>query len=180
MQVHPAFEQLMDRRDIARARAAFDVCGGTGIVAAVSAAIGLDPPTLVFPVGDFVTLQSSGWCGDGAPAAPLRTCRLLKATSSARDLFGVEKEAGVVDGELVGAEVAAVPTHPSARAEPLPLELHVPIGKGAWLVRLIGSRKTIQVWRKGTAASLGGKGGKPLASLQFGDLRSKDRRRGRS
>ncbi|CAM9170099.1 unnamed protein product [Hapterophycus canaliculatus] len=178
--IHPSFEQLMDKRDIARARAAFDLCGGTGIVAAVSAAIRLDTPTLVFPVGDFLTLQSSGWCGDGAPAAPLRTCRLLKSNSSARDLFDIEKKAGVVDGELVSAEVAVAPASSAARAEPLPLELDAPIGKGTWLVRLIGSRKTIPVWKKGTMSTLGGKGGKPLASVQFGDLRSKDRRRGRS
>ncbi|CAM9409137.1 unnamed protein product [Scytosiphon promiscuus] len=178
--IHPAFEQVMDKRDITRARAAFDVCGGTGILAAVSAAIGLDPPTIVFPIGDFLTLQSSGWCGDGAPAAPLKTCRLLKESSNARDLFDVEKRAGVVDGELVSAEVAAVPSTSAVKAEPLPLEFDAPIGKGAWLIRLIGSRKGTRVWKAGAAVTLGGKEGKPLASVQFGDLRSKDRRRGRS
>lgn len=179
-QVHPAFVQLMDKDDIARARAAFDICGGTGIVTAVSTAVNVHPPALVFPVGDFLTMQSSGWCGDGAPTATLRTCRVLRASSTARDLFAVEKKEGVLDGELVSAEIAAAPTNSAARAEPLPLEIDAPIGKGVWLVRLAGSRKAAQMWKVRTAAASGGKGGKPLASVQFGDLRSKDRRRGRS
>lgn len=179
-QVHPAFMQLMDKDDIARARAAFDVCGGTGILAAISAAVDLHPPAIVFHVGDFLTLQSSGWCGDGAPTATLRTCRLTRASSTARDLFAVEKEEGILDGELVSAEIALPPTNSAGRAKPFPLEIDAPIGKGAWLVRLSGSRKAAQVWKVGTAAASVGKGGKPLASVQFGDLRSKDRRRGRS
>lgn len=180
MQIRPAFQQLMDKNDIERARAAFDVCGGTGIMAAVSAAVNLNPPTLVFPVGDFLTMQSSGWCGDGAPTATLRTCRLMRASLSARDVFAVEKEEGILGGELVSAEISAAPATSAARVEPLPLNLNAPIGKGAWLLRLVGSRKATQVWKVGTAAAAGGKGGKPLASIQFGDLRSKDRRRGRS
>eukprot|EP00752_Nemacystus_decipiens_P007085 g6347.t1 len=177
--VHPAFAQLMDKDDIARARAAFDICGGTGIVSAVSAAVNVHPPALLFPVGDFLTLQSSGWCGDGAPTATLRTCRVLRASSTARDLFAVEKKKNVLAGELISAEIAAVPAHSAERAEPLPLEIDVPIGKGVWLVRLTSSRKATQVWKEGKEAVSGGKG-KPLASVQFGDLRSKDRRRGRS
>lgn len=170
----------MDKDDIARARAAFDVCGGTGIVAAVSAAANLHPPAFVFPVGDFLTMQSSGWCGDGAPTSTLRTCRLMRAGSTARDVFAIEKQEGVLDGELVGAEIAAVPANSAVRAEPLPLEVDGLIGKGVWLVRLTGSRKPAQMWKVGTAAASSGRGGKPLASVQFGDLRSKDRRRGRS
>lgn len=180
MQIHPAFESLMDKKEITNARAAFDVCGGTGILAAVSTAIGLDPPTLVFPVGDFLTLQSSGWCGDGAPVATLRTCRLMRRNSSARDLFAVEKTEGVLAGELVGAEASLAPTSSAGRAEPLPLDLDAPIGNGAWLVRLTGSRKAAKMWNACPAGATDGKGGKPLASVQFGDLRSKDRRRGKS
>ena len=165
----------MDKNDIARARAVFDVCGGTGIVAAVSAAVSLNPPALVFPVGDFHTMQSSGWCGHGAPTATLRTCRLLRTTSTARDLFAVEKKEGILDGELVSAEIAAAPANSAGSAEPLPLEIDAPIGKGAWLVRLTGSRKAAQTWKVGTPAAKSGRG-KPLASVQFGDLRSKDRR----
>ncbi|CAN0178796.1 unnamed protein product [Ectocarpus sp. 12 AP-2014] len=178
--IHPAFESLMDKEEITNARAAFDVCGGTGILAAVSTAIGLNPPTLVFPVGDFLTLQSSGWCGDGAPVATLRTCRLMRGNSSARDLFAVEKKEGILAGELVGAEASLAPTNSAGRAEPLPIDLDAPIGNGAWLVRLAGSRKAAKMWNAGPAAATGGKGGKPLASVQFGDLRSKDRRRGKS
>lgn len=171
----------MDKDDISRARAAFDVCGGTGIVAAVSAAVNLHHPAVVFPVGDFLTMQSSGWCGDGAPTATLRTCRLMRASLTARDLFAVEKKEGVLDGELVSAEFAAAPANLAVRAEPLPLEIDAPIGEGVWLVRLTGSRKAAQLWKVGTAAASGGRGdGKPLASVQFGDLRKKDRRRGRS
>lgn len=161
---------------MARARAAFDVCGGTGIVAAVSAAVRLQPPALVFPVADFLTMQSSGWGGDGAPTATLRTCRLLRASSNARDLFAVEKKQGIFDGDLVSAEIAAAPANSAGIADPLPLAIDAPIKKGAWLVRLTGSRKAAQMWKVGAAP---GKG-KPLASVQFGDLRSKDRRRGRS
>lgn len=170
----------MDKRDIARARAAFEICGGTGVIAAASAAIDLHPPTLVFPVGDFSTMQSSGWCGEGAPPATLRTCRLMRASSTARDLFAVEKKEGVFGGELQSAEMCAAPANSATRAEPLPLDIDAPIGKGAWLIRLVGSRKAAQVWKVGAAAASFGKGGKPLASVQFGDLRSKDRRRGRS
>lgn len=180
MQIRPAFEQLMDKNDIARARWAFDICGGTGVLAAVSAAVSLNPPTLVFPVGDFLTMQSAGWCGDGAPAAALRTCRLMRATSSARDVFDVEKKEGILGGELVSAEISSAPATLAASAEPLPLELDAPIGKGVWLLRLVGSRKAAQLWKAGTATEPARKGGKPLASVQFGDLRSKDRRRGRS
>jgi len=170
----------MDKRDIARARAAFEICGGTGVIAAVSAAVNLHPPTLVFPVGDFSTMQSSGWCRDGAPPAALRTCRLMRASSTARDLFAVEKKEGIFGGEIQSAEICAAPANSTARAEPLPLELDAPIGKGAWIIRLVGSRKAAQVWKVGATAATVGKGGKPLASVQFGDLRSKDRRRGRS
>eukprot|EP00903_Cladosiphon_okamuranus_P013173 g12286.t1 len=177
--VHPAFAQLMDKDNIARARAAFDVCGGTGIVTAVSAAVNLKPPVFVFPVGDFFTMQSSGWGGEGAPAATLRTCRLLRASSTARDLFAIEKKQEVLDGDLVSAEIAAAPANSAGIVEPLPLEIDAPIEKGAWLVRLTCSRKAAQMWKVGAAPASGGKG-KPLASVQFGDLRSKDRRRGRS
>lgn len=170
----------MDKRDIARARAAFEICGGTGVLAAVSAAVNLQPPTLVFPVGDFSTMQSSGWCGDGAPPATLRTCRLMRASSTARDVFAVEKEEGVLDGELLRAEICAASSILAARAEPAPLEIDAPIGKGVWLIRLAGSRKAAKMWTVGAAAATGGKGGKPLAGVHFGDLRSKDRRRGRS
>lgn len=170
----------MNKKDIVRARSAFDICGGTGIMAAVTTAVGLDPPTLVFPVGDFLTMQSSGWCGDGAPVATLRTCRLMRASSSARDVYAVEKKEGIVGGELVSAEISSAPTTSEASIEPLPLGLDAPIGKGVWLLRLVGSRKAAQMWKVGTATAAGSKGGKPLASVQFGDLRSKDRRRGKS
>lgn len=169
----------MDKRDIARARAAFEICGGTGVIAAVSAAVDLHPPTLVFPVGDFSSMQSSGWCGDGAPRATLRTCRLMSASSTARDLFAVEKKEGIFDGELQSAEICAAPANSATRAEPSPLEIDAPIGKGVWLIRLVGSRKAAQVWKVGAAAATVGRG-KPLARVQLGDLRSKDRRRGRS
>lgn len=180
LQVRPAFEQLMDESDIARARAAFDACGGTGIIAAVSAAIALTPPALIFPVADFLTLQSSGWSGDGAPAAPLRTCRPMLASSSARDVFNVEKEEGILNGDLVNAEVVAARAGSTPPASPASIELDAPIGKGAWFLRLETNRKAAKVWTAGIAGTPGGKAGKPLASVQFGDLRSKERRRGRS
>lgn len=180
-QVRPAFEQLMDKNDIERARSAFDVTsGGTGILAAVSAAVALDPPTLVFPVADFVTLQSSGWSGDGAPAAQLRTCRVLRANSTARDVFAIETEDGVLSGELVGAEALAASADLTQAQEGLPLGLSAPIGKGAWVIRLETNRRAAQMWKAKTAVAPGGKVGKPLASVQFGDLRSKERRRGKS
>lgn len=180
LQIPSAFEQLMDMTAIARARAAFDLCGGTGIMAAVSAAVALRPPTLVFPVGDFVTLQSWGWGGDGAPTAPLRTFRLLRALSTARDVYSAEKSEGIASGDLVSAEIVPASADLAARESPLPLELDKAIGGGAWVVRLVTTRKAAQVWKVGAAAASGGRGGKPLAGVQFGDLRSKERRRGRS
>lgn len=179
LQIPPAFEPLMDKNDITRARAAFDIAGGTGVMAAISAAIALNPPTLVFPVGDFATLQSAGWGGDGAPAARLRTCRLLRASSSARDVFAVEKKEGILSGELIRADVLAASPGASAQAEPLSLELDAPISEGAWVLRLETNRRDAQVWKVAATAAPGGKAGKPLASVQFGDLRSKERRRGK-
>lgn len=173
----------MNKSDIARARAAFDACGGTGIIAAVSAAVALNPPALIFPVADFLTLQSSGWSGDGAPAAPLRTCRPMPATASARDVFNVEKGEGVLNGDLVSAEVVAAPAGSTPPASsPASIELDAPIGKGAWFLCMETNRKAAKMWTAGVVAggAHGGKGGKPLASVQFGDLRSKERRRGRS
>lgn len=165
-----------------KARAAFDICGGTGIIAAVTAAVALNPPALVFPVADFLTLQSSGWSGDGAPAAPLRTCRPMPAKSSARDVFKAEKGEGVLNGDLVSAEVVAARAGSTTPASPTSIDLDTPIGKGAWFICLETSRKPAKMWTVGVAvAAPGGKGaGKPLASVQFGDLRSKERRRGRS
>lgn len=179
-QIRPAFEQLMNKSDIARARAAFDTCGGTGITAAISAAVALNPPTLVFPVADFLTLQSSGWGGDGAPAAPLRTCRPMRATSSARDVFNLEKEEGVLNGDLVSAAVVVVQEGSAPPASPTSLEPDAPIGKGAWFLCMETNRKATKMWMVGVAGASGGKAGKPLASVQFGDMRSKERRRGRS
>ena len=179
-QIRPAFEQLMDKSDIARARSAFEACGGTGIIAAISAAVALNPPTLVFPVADFLTLQSSGWGGDGAPAAPLRTCRPMRSTSSARDVFNLEKEEGVLNGDLVSAEVVAAREGSAPPASPMSLELDAPIGQGAWFLCMETNRKATKMWTMGVAGAPGGKAGKPLASVQFGDMRSKERRRGRS
>lgn len=178
MQIRPAFEQLMNKRDIERARAAFEVCGGTGIIAAVSAAVALDPPTLVFPVGDFLTLQSSGWGGNGAPAAPLRMCRQLHPHSNTRDVFAVEKSEGILSGDLLSAEAVTASADETARAAPLSLEVDAQIGKGAWLVKLATNRKAAQVWKVDVAP--GGRSGKVLASVKFGDLRSKERRPGKS
>lgn len=169
----------MNKKDIERARSAFEICGGTGIIAAVSAAVALDPPTLVFPVGDFVTLQSSGWGGNGAPAAPLRICRQLHPHSNARDVFAVEKSEGILSGDLVSAEIVGASADEKARAAPLPLEVDAQIGKGAWFVKLAANRKAAQVW-KVDGATPGGRSGKVLASVKFGDLRSKERRPGKS
>lgn len=179
LQIRPAFEQLMNKDDIAKARSVFDICGGTGVLAAVSAAVSLSWPALVFPVGDFATLQSLGWGGDGAPSEQLRTCRLVKSSSSARDIFAIEKTEGVLSGELMSAEVLPASAVAAAPSRPVSLELDVPIGKGAWVLRLETNRKASQLWKMGAAAAPGGKTGKPLASIQFGDLRSKERRRGR-
>ena len=180
LQVRPAFEQLMDESDIARARAAFDACGGTGIIAAVSAAVALNPPALIFPVADFLTLQSSGWSGDGAPAAPLRTCRPMRANSSARDVFNVEKGEGILNGDLVSAELVAAHAGSMPPACSTSIELDAPIGKGAWFLCMETNRKAAKMWTAGVPGAPGGKAGKPLATAQFGDLRSKERRRGRS
>ena len=171
----------MDRNATTKARAAFDVCDGTGIMAAVSAAVALSPPTLVFPVGDFSTLQSSGWGGEGSPPAQLRTCRLLRASCTPRDVFEVEKKGGIyAGGDVTGAEVVPASADAGARAVPAPIELDAPIGPGAWAVRLTTSQKAAKVWRVGeVAAGSRAKADRPLASVQFGDLRSKERRRGR-
>lgn len=177
-QVHPAFEQLMDKNDVERARGAFDICKGTGVMTAVSATIALQPPTLVFPVGDFRTLQSCGWEEDGAPVAPLRTCRLCRAGDNARHIFAAEKAAGILGGELLGAELVSADADTEARNKPVALELDVPIGKGAWLLRLTTNRKPAQVWKMGATVP-GSKSNKTLASVQLGDLRNKERRRGK-
>lgn len=172
----------MDRNDIAKARAAFDICGGTGIMAALSAAVALAPPTIVFPVGDFTTLESSGWGGEGSPTARLRTCRLLRASSTARDVFAVEKSCGIYSGgDVSEAEVMPASVEAISRKDTTSIDLDEPIGAGAWVIRLVSSHKAVKVWKEGAAgAGFGGKTSKPLASVQLGDLRSKERRRGRS
>lgn len=173
----------MDKGDIARARAAFEICDGTGIVASVSAAIDLNPPTLVFPVENFQTLQSSGWGGKGAPSARLRSCRLLRKTSNVRDLLDIEMMHGTLAGDLVSAEIVAASALSDATdaLEPSPIDFDAPIGKGAWVVRLETNRKSLQVWNTGIPEASGSrKAAKPLASIRFGDLRSKERRRGKS
>lgn len=167
----------MDKNDIAAARRAFDIGGGTGILEAVSEAIALRPPTLVFPVANFNTLQSCGWQGEGAPMAALRTCHVCSVTTCARDIFAIEKEEGRLAGELIGAEIAPACVT-DAREEPRMLAIDAPLGKGVWLVLLTSSRKAPQVW-KGGAAVAGKPRNEALASVQFGDLRSKERRRGR-
>lgn len=168
----------MDKGAVERARAAFEVCGGTGIQAAVSAAVALQPTALVFPVADFHTLQSSGWEGDGAPLAALRTCRLCRTSSTARDVFAAEKADGIWGGDLLRAEVIRFVVDTEARNESLALGLDTPLREGAWLLRLTTNRKSFQMWQ--TAAKAGAVPGKALPKIQFGDLRSKERRRGKS
>lgn len=149
----------------------------------MSAAVALHPTALAFPVGDFHTLQSSGWAGDGAPMAVLRTCRLLHADSTARALFAAEKADGTLAGDLVRAEIVPFSVDAEARADPVALDLDRPLGEGAWLVRLTTNRKPVQIWQVGAtavAAAGGKKASKALAAVQFGDLRSKERRRGKS
>lgn len=172
----------MDTNAVERARTAFDVCGGTGILAAISAAVQLRSPTLVFLVDDFNTLQSSGWEGDGPPDATLRTCRVCRACSTARDVFAAEKADGVLRGELRGAEVVPIIVgSETTRAKSRVVELDAPIGTGAWLLRLATNRKPAQLRKKGVAAAGVARRnvGKALAGVEFGDLRSKERRRGR-
>lgn len=173
----------MDRNDIAKARAAFDICCGTGVIAALSAAVALAPPTIVFPVGDFATLESSGWEGEGSPPARLRTCRLLRACSTARDVFAVEKGHGVYSrGDVTEAEVMPASVEAISQGDTTSINLDAPIDAGvSWVIRLVSSHKAIKVWKEGAVgASSGGKTSKPLAGVQFGDMRSKERRRGRS
>lgn len=177
-QVRPGFEQVMNKHEIQTARAAFDICGGTGIISAVSKAIALRPPVLVFPVESLQTLQSCGWGGEGAPMASLRICHAVSSGACSRDVFAIEVSEGRLSGELLRAAITPIFV-PRDLNESRSLELEEPIGGGAWLLRLTSSHKPAQVWKQGATVS-GKTANKALASVQFGDLRSKERRRGRS
>ncbi|CAM9188807.1 unnamed protein product [Discosporangium mesarthrocarpum] len=172
--VRPGFEQVMNKKEVDRARLVFDICGGTGILRAISEAVVLRPPSLVFPVCDFSSLQSLGWEGKDAPCAPLRDCLLFRSCSTANDLVTAQKRRGVLRGDLVKAEIAPATNWGDTSAGVQKMDLETPIGAGAWLVHLEMTQKPRAAW--GPPANVGAKG-KPLASVKFGDLRIKDRRR---
>ncbi|CAM9107977.1 unnamed protein product [Choristocarpus tenellus] len=168
----------MNRREVKRAEVAFEICQGTGIMRALSAAVGLRPPSFVFPVGDFTTLQSLGW--QGAQPAPLQDCLLVTPTSTVRHLVAVEVDRGILSGDLVIAEI--LPAAPRGAAtggpEPWVLDPDTPIGEGTWIMRLETTVKPRSIWKESQRGD--GRRAKPLPGVKFGDLRNKDRRRERS
>jgi hypothetical protein len=99
--------------------------GGTGVLAALSAAVARRCPLFVLPVTDAQACCSPGaaahagdaTAADAAAEPPaLRECVMLRPGSTLEEAFGALRRAGLADGELVRAERVALEPPPRRAA----------------------------------------------------------------
>ncbi|KAG5188036.1 hypothetical protein JKP88DRAFT_275995 [Tribonema minus] len=192
--IKPAFASVIPAAEAWRAAAACRACGGSGIPAAIVAAVGLcSPPlTLVLPVGDLATLQSLGWEGVGAPRAALRDCLQVWPGTTAAQLCEILKSPPHerLSGELVQAtalsvswsraaappRAAAAAAASAAAAVVRQLRSNEAIGAGCHVVAIETTRRPVPMWQGEGKGAAGAGAGAKLPSVQFGDLRSKNRK----
>jgi ribosome-binding ATPase YchF (GTP1/OBG family) len=158
----PAADDATRAKLAALRKRVFAPWGGTGVLAALSAAVALRAPLLLLPVSVADVADEAADVAGGTPAAPapaLRHCVLLRPCATLDDAFAALRREGLTEGELVRAERIALDAGRKASALRKEEGQLRPGEGGVIVLRLATNKRTAWQKRGGGGGGGGGTGG---------------------